>query len=300
METKKKTFLIPRLQQVVQQGIMVDRYSQDFPKEICGKTNILPCYYLILTHQGSARVIYDAQEATLVPNMVVLVHPGHMVQFVDRTDDYVFSRLVIMPELFQEMLLSVSHHNANRYHTQPAYMMNDEQVAKLMEVLGLLASFAEYNEQEVQYRRKLLVTQLAVGYELLNFYRSELDKENTASHQAELLNRFCDLVVKHYRESREVKYYAEQLNITAKHLSKVVYSATGGITPSAWIEQYVITQAKQLLEYQRTCSLKEIAYKIGFNEPTSFYRYFKKATGVTAKEYRYHFLSKTAAETEKK
>ena len=25
-----------------------------------------------------------------------------------------------MPELFQEMLLSVSHHNANRYHTQPA------------------------------------------------------------------------------------------------------------------------------------------------------------------------------------
>ena len=71
----KQTFLIPRLQQVVQLGIMVDRYSQDFPKEICGKNNILPCYYLILTHQGMARVVYDAQEAALVPNMVVRVRP---------------------------------------------------------------------------------------------------------------------------------------------------------------------------------------------------------------------------------
>jgi AraC-like DNA-binding protein len=25
---------------------------------------------------------------------------------------------------------------------------------------------------------------------------------------------------------------------------------------------------------------------LGFTEPTSFYRYFKRATGMTAKEYR--------------
>jgi len=48
----------------------------------------------------------------------------------------------------------------------------------------------------------------------------------------------------------------------------------------------VITQAKRLIETQPTISLKEIAYMLGFGEPTSFYRYFKHATGQTAKEYR--------------
>ena len=52
------------------------------------------------------------------------------------------------------------------------------------------------------------------------------------------------------------------------------------------IEQYVIAQAKRLIETQATQTLQETAYMLGFSEPTSFYRYFKRATGMTAKEYR--------------
>lgn len=58
------------------------------------------------------------------------------------------------------------------------------------------------------------------------------------------------------------------------------------IAPGEWIEQYVVTQAKQLLEYYRSASLKEIACMLGFTEPTSFYRYFRRVTGITAKQYR--------------
>jgi len=286
MENDHQTFLIPRLQQVLQLGILVDCYTQDFPKEICGKNNILPCYYLVLTHQGTARVVYDAQEATLVPNMVVLVHPGHLVRFIDRSDDYLFSRLVITPQFFQEVLQGVSYHNANLYHARPDYTLTEEQVTKLMQVLDLLDTVSKHTEKEIPNRRQLLLAQLAFGYELLNFYRTEQDKNHTENHQTELLNRFCDLVVAHYRESRDVQFYAKLMNLTPKHLARVIGSATGGISPSEWIEQYVITQAKQLLEYHRSSSLTEIAYTLGFHEPTSFYRFFKRATGVTAKEYR--------------
>jgi len=37
---------------------------------------------------------------------------------------------------------------------------------------------------------------------------------------------------------------------------------------------------------------REIAFMLGFTEPTSFYRYFKRATGMTAKEYLDSTLSK--------
>lgn len=53
-----------------------------------------------------------------------------------------------------------------------------------------------------------------------------------------------------------------------------------------WIEQYVTTQAKRLIKTHATQTLQEIAYMLGFSEPTSFYRYFKRVTGMTAKEYR--------------
>ena len=100
------------------------------------------------------------------------------------------------------------------------------------------------------------------------------------------MNNFVELTLNNYRKSREVKYYANLLNLTPKYLSKVILTTTDGLSPAKWIEQYVIAQAKHLIETHATQTLQEIAYLLGFSEPTSFYRYFKRATGMTAKEYR--------------
>ena len=83
-----------------------------------------------------------------------------------------------------------------------------------------------------------------------------------------------------------MKYYAGLLNLTPKYLGKVICAATDGLTPAKWIEQYVTAQAKRLIETHATQTLQETAYMLGFSEPTSFYRYFKRVTGMTAKEYR--------------
>ena len=106
------------------------------------------------------------------------------------------------------------------------------------------------------------------------------------NRQVDIFNRFCDLVVKHYRESREVQYYANLMDLSPKYLNKVVRLATNGLSPYKWIEEYVMTQAKRLIGARATLTLQETAYMLGFTEPTSFYRYFKRATGMTAKEYR--------------
>ena len=83
-----------------------------------------------------------------------------------------------------------------------------------------------------------------------------------------------------------MKFYANLLHLTPKYLSKVIRAATGGLSPGEWIEQYVTAQAKRLIEIGATPTLQETAYMLGFSEPTSFYRYFKRVTGMTAKQYR--------------
>ena len=135
------------------------------------------------------------------------------------------------------------------------------------------------------------MAQLAVGYEFLNFYRRDQDRLWAESRHTEIFNSFCELVVKHYRESREVNYYADLLNLTPKYLSKVIRTATNGLSPVKWIEQYVTAQAKRIIDARTTRTLQETAYMLGFSEPTSFYRYFKRAAGMTAKEYRDRQLS---------
>jgi len=284
--TPTNAYLTSRLRQVEQTGIMVDRYEPAFPVSFCERDLILPNCYLLLTHQGSTRVLYDMQEKTLKPNTIVLVMPGHLIRFIDRTDDLVFSRLVIKPDLFNEMLSLTYSHNVNKFHSEPGYILRDEQVDKLMKILEILETIARHDEQELPQRHQLLLTQLTVGYEFINYYRSEQDKSQADSSRTELLNRFCDLVVAHFRESREVKFYAEMLHLHPYHLTRAIREASGGQSPAQWIEQYVVTLAKKMIETHPNQSLKQTAYQLGFTEPTSFYRYFKHATGITAKEYR--------------
>ena len=155
-----------------------------------------------------------------------------------------------------------------------------------MTIVDQLIVIANHTDDELPHRYQALLAQLAVGFEFLNYYRHEQDRQWSENRHAEFFNRFCDLVVKHYRESREGKYYASLMNITPKHLSRVIRAATGGLSPGQWIEQYVTTQAKRLIETHATPTLQETAYMLGFSEPTSFYRFFKRITGMTAKQYR--------------
>ena len=280
------SYLTPKLRQVEQSGILVDRYEQAFPQAFCGKDLILPNFYLILTHRGTAQLLYDMQEKTLVPNMMVLAMPGHIIRFIDRSDDLVFTRLVINPEMFKEMLCLAFSQDVQKFHAKPGYILSDEQVEKLMMILELLAAIARHDETELPHRRQLLLTQLTVGYELLNYYRIGLDKNAADFKRLELLNRFCELVVAHCRESREVKFYARKLQLHPYYFTRIIREASGGTSPAEWIEQYVITLAKKMIAAHPEQSLKQTAFFLGFTDPTAFYRYFRHATGMTAKEYR--------------
>ena len=279
------SYLIPKLKQVEQTGVLVDRYEPAFPAAICNQDRILPHCYLLLIHQGSVRAQYDMQEKTLTPNTVVLVMPGHLVRFLDRSDDMVFSRLVIKQGLFNEMLCQAFSRDVKKFHSNPVYTLTDEQVDKLMKILEIIETIAQHSEKEVPYRHQLLLTQLTVGYEFINYYRSEQDKTSDSSKQ-DLLNRFCDLVVAHFHESREVQFYAKKMHLHPYYLARTIKEASGGIGPAQWIEQYVITRAKKMMESSPELPLKQIAFQLGFSEPTSFYRYFKHATGLTANQYR--------------
>ena len=282
------------IRDVEHSGILIVREMQQFFDY--NEDFVFPHIILTLCLSGSARAMYDMRVITHHKNDLAFIMPGHIMHPLDCTDDFTYAMFFISPKMFDDLRFHTFSHDYEKFNYSPVCSLTDEQAAHLLAIVDQLAIIANHTDKELPHRYQALLAQLAVGYEFLNYYRHEQDKQWRENRHAELFNRFCELVVKHYRESREIKFYANLLNLTPKYLSKAIRTATrsasplakskDGLSPSEWIDQYVTAQAKRLIETRATQTLQETAYLLGFSEPTSFYRFFKRVAGMTAKQYR--------------
>lgn len=264
-------------------GVAIELEAMPFPK--FNAYYSFPYIILTLCLNGTARALYDMQEMTQSRNDLALIMPGHLLQPLECSEDYRYARLAISQKMFEELKQNLFTHDYDKFHYAPVCTLSDEQVQRLMTILEQLALIASHSELELRHRNHILLAQLVVGYEYLNYYRRKQDEEWRANRLNAIFSQFCDLVVTHFRESKEVNYYAQLMHIHPKYLSRVI-TAAHGITPLKWIEQYVVNQAKRLIANQPNKTLKQIAFQLGFDEPTSFYRYFKRGAGITAKDYK--------------
>lgn len=245
-----------------------------------------PCIILTLCLRGSAKALYDMHEVTQYRNDLGIILPGHVMRPLECSEDYAFALMAVSQKMLEDLKTQVISYDYEKFHFAPMCTLTDVQAERLLTLLEQTALIASHTELELKHKYHILLAQLTVAYEMVNYYRAEQDKLWTENRKTAVFSQFCELVVKHYRQTKEVKFYAEMMHLHPKHLSRVIYSVTHGTLPKAWIEQYVAAQAKRLIETRPNSNLKEIAFMLGFNEPTTFYRYFKHATGITAKAYK--------------
>ena len=100
-----------------------------------------------------------------------------------------------------------------------------------------------------------------------------------------IFNVFCNQVAIHYREQHEVAFYAENAHLTTRHFSVIIKEVIG-LSASDYIEQYLATQAKNLLATRPDLSVQQISDHLGYADSPSFCRFFKRMTGIRPKEFR--------------
>lgn len=99
----------------------------------------------------------------------------------------------------------------------------------------------------------------------------------------ELIRKFNILVHNHFQKEHSVAFYARQLNISPKTLSN--YFGNYKRSPLRIIHERIILEAKRLLTYTDK-SAKEIAFEVGFHDPSHLSRLFKKHTSTSPSKYR--------------
>lgn len=99
---------------------------------------------------------------------------------------------------------------------------------------------------------------------------------------------FKSLLEDNFNKSRNADFYANALNITYKHLNTICKD-TIAVTAKQFIDQFVVLEAKRLLINSEIKS-SELAYSLGFDEPTNFVKYFKKHTGLTPNNFKKDYI----------
>jgi AraC family transcriptional regulator, transcriptional activator of pobA len=102
--------------------------------------------------------------------------------------------------------------------------------------------------------------------------------------RSELTQKFKTAVEENFITIKSVNEYAKLLNISSGHLNDTVHHDIGK-TASEIIHERIILEAKRFL-YRSEKSVKEIAYALGYEDPSYFVKFFKTHTEVTPELFR--------------
>jgi AraC family transcriptional activator of pobA len=242
-------------------------------------------YHIIWFQQGSPTHLVDFKPIKIKSNTLLFLNKDIVQRFDDKskfggkailfTDsffckteaDHKFLRNSI---LFND-LFSVSQIQAQKQSklfsdllqqmTDELQGIKDNSQADILQ--NLLHNFLLHSERE---RRKQNFTEIKKGADL------------------DYVMLFKDLLETDYKNQKQVNYYAKQIIITEKRLNQATTKILGK-SPKELIDDRVLLEAKRILAHT-TESVKEIAYHLGFEEPTNFIKYFKKHSTLTPSEFR--------------
>ncbi len=98
------------------------------------------------------------------------------------------------------------------------------------------------------------------------------------------LGRFFTILERDHATTRSVAHYAREAAISVRRLAELLVGETGRTTKEV-IDDRVILEHKRLLAHTNI-TVKELAARTGFAEPTNLVKFFKHHSGQTPLEFR--------------
>lgn len=103
-------------------------------------------------------------------------------------------------------------------------------------------------------------------------------------HATSRLLRFRQLVERHFREQRDIGFYAKSLGLTERSLRRLCQDADG-LAPGRLIDARIALEAQRRLLYSHE-PVSSIAYDLGFEDPAYFSRFVRRHAGAAPSQLR--------------
>lgn len=165
----------------------------------------------------------------------------------------------------------------------PVRKITDEVEPVLQDITNKMLS--EYEKDNSYKTEKLgaLLKLFLLECSGLKMLQSELASIEPAK-VSRVFREFMLAIRDHFNTLHKVSDYADLLHITPNYLNEVVKSETGK-SAKEFILNQIILEAKRFATHS-DMSLKEIAYTLGFEDPSNFSKFFKKNAGIDYSNFR--------------
>lgn len=242
--------------------------------------------------------IYNLRQGDLM-----VFHPFVKAEYSEISPDmHGFIGVVDLTKILPVVNQVINSENLIRMRKNPVVPLSGEQVALLTshfrKYSEAMRSAQQTSAEELDVLNAAILKNCGdmVLLEVLRLYFTNRPSVSTELSARDIIFQKFMLDVQEYCTShRDTMFYARRSGLSPKYFSTVIREHSGA-TPSEWIIQNVIAEAKHLLS-DLSLSIKEIAEALKFPSQADFTKYFRRYTAVTPSAYRNGFNLKIRVET---
>lgn len=150
-------------------------------------------------------------------------------------------------------------------------------------IIKLLQTIEELYWNNWNINKKLIGQYLRTVITEINL-TNNLKSHEASNKKNEITTRYIKLINDNLNKKYPIRKLSSMLHITPNHLNKVIKSQLGKSAQSVYNE--IILQESKVLLLQTSKDINEIAFDLGFNDPSYFGKFFKKHTQQSPLEYR--------------
>jgi len=234
-------------------------------------------YLVVLITEGSGWHEVDFVRYTIEKGSVFMLQPGqmHYWELSSDIDGFVFFH---SKTFFDEVYTTFKINNFpffNSFYSNAEFSVSND---KLDRLAVLMKELITETQLPAYFSKQKIHALLNLVY--IEFSRGFIQENNTI--QSAYLNKlltFENAIELNYKSVKSVQFYANKLNISSKHLNRIVKESLNK-TSSDLIAERVILEAKRML-IQMKFNVTQIGYELGYQDKSYFVRFFKKQTGET-------------------
>jgi AraC family transcriptional activator of pobA len=261
-------------------------HLHDFHKAIT-KPHKHDFYLSVLFTHGKGTHVIDFNTYEIKPGSLFFMLPGQTHDWIlsDDIEGYIFFHT----KSFYDLLFP-----NKRLDEYPTFYLRDNlkhiQLAEKEQVI--FENYFECILNEYKQSNSLKYRKIGLLLDLIYIDSNRLKFENqfNVNKKNSKMLYYKDLQIlidENYVKLKKPKDYANRLNITVKHLNKIVNNLLNKST-SELINERIILEAKRLISHGNL-SIKEIAYQLEYEDYSYFTRFFKNNTGYTPSEFSKQF-----------
>lgn len=271
---------------LIREGLILIRKHPRFCYVSKHSHNYLEINYILT---GEVTQVLDDTEITLKQGEMVFISTNSKHEFLPAKEGDILLNFIILPEFFdyifpfidqkgnlKKFLLNLLS-NKDESNSVIFHLSDCEQVQNIIK--NILITYVEKDERMNDILRSYF---LILIYELLK-NTDKAEETKSANYDSIILFKTYNYIENNY-STGSLKELAGILNEDYNYLCKRIKKLTG-FSFQYLLECERIKASKTLLE-STDVNINDIAYHVGYNNLTFFYKLFKKHVGISPKEYR--------------